>query len=83
MDVNSKPTASQVAPLPTDMLRCLFTMQGDLNDYVFSKNEITASDGTKLTMQAISEQAMVGQLGVNDLPNHMVAALFGGNALRA
>lgn len=44
-------------------------MQSDLNDYVFSKNEIAAPDGATLTMGAISEAVLNDRLGVNDLPN--------------
>ena len=51
------------------MLRSLFAMQTDLNDYVFAKNEIRAGDGSALTMRAIAQQAGSGKLGVNDLPN--------------
>jgi len=53
----------------TDMLRSLFAMQTDLNDYVFAKNEIRVGDGSVLTMRAIAQQAGTGKLGVNDLPN--------------
>ncbi|MCA9091176.1 MAG: dUTPase [Planctomycetaceae bacterium] len=69
MEESSKSTGSDDAKSPADMLRALFAMQSDLNDYVFSKNEIRASNGSELTMGAISEAALNGRLGVNDLPN--------------
>jgi hypothetical protein len=56
-------------PAGTDMLRSLFAMQADLNDYVFAKNGMKADDGTPLTMQSIAEHANAGRLNVNDLPN--------------
>jgi hypothetical protein len=69
MDASSKPSESEADQSPADMLRALFAMQSDLNDYVFSKNEIAVAEGATLTMGAISEAALNGRLGVNDLPN--------------
>ena len=69
MDESSTQIDGESAQSPTDMLRSIFAMQIDLNNYVFSKNGIVASDGTALMMGAISEQALEGRLGVNELPN--------------
>lgn len=52
-----------------DMLHALFSMQTDLNDYVFTKNAIKTDEGSALDMRTIVEQAGTGKLGVNDLPN--------------
>lgn len=56
-------------PDDADMLRSLFAMQANLNDYVFKKNQISGADGSPLTMLAIVEQIDEKKLGVNDLPN--------------
>lgn len=69
MDEHSRPSQGGTGLSSQDMLRALFTMQSDLNDYVFSKNEIAASDGKTMAMGMISEAARNGRLGVNDLPN--------------
>lgn len=69
MEGSSKPTGSDAAQSAVGMLRALFAMQIDLNDYVFSKIGSTGSDGRTLTISAISEAAMHGRLEVNDSPN--------------
>lgn len=53
----------------TDTLAELFSLQTELNDHVFQKNDIRGSDGTVLSMEAILRQARDGKLMVNDLPN--------------
>ena len=52
-----------------DMLRSLFSMQADLNDYVFKKNGLRDNDGNPLSMRAIAHQIEDGRLSVNDIPN--------------
>jgi len=61
-------SSSQEQP-QTDMLGRIFEMQAELNDYVFSKNNLTGSDGATLTMAAIAGDLEAGRLRVNDLPN--------------
>ena len=60
-------------PSREDMLQSIFAMQADLNNYVFTKNEIKADDGSQLSMSTIIDQAGTGRLGVNDLPNHWLS----------
>jgi len=57
----------------TDMLRRIFAMQTELNDYVFSKHRLTDDHGGQLTMAAIFNAAGAGSLKVNDLPNRWLA----------
>ena len=52
-----------------DMLRRIFEMQTELNNYVFEKNRLTGRDGRTLDMAAIFGAAEAGELMVNDLPN--------------
>ncbi len=52
-----------------DMLSCIFKMQTELNDYVFSKNELNDNSGNVLTMAAIFDSVNDGALKVNNLPN--------------
>ena len=52
-----------------DMLRRIFEMQTELNNYVFEKNRLTGRDGRTLDMTAIFGAAEAGELMVNDLPN--------------
>jgi hypothetical protein len=59
----------RTSQVETDMLRSLFAMQADLNNYVFEKNGIRAADGSPLTMRAIVDEADTEKMGVNDLPN--------------
>ena len=44
-------------------------MQTDLNDYVFTNNDLRDKDGNPLSMHAIADQLERGCLSVNDLPN--------------
>ena len=57
----SEPTA--------DMLNSIFTMQTDLNNYVFRKNNIRDDTGNIMEMRAIFDAACAGRLMVNDIPN--------------
>lgn len=52
-----------------DMLRKIFEMQADLNDYVFAKNKIGDNTGGTLLMETIFSSVNNGDLKVNDLPN--------------
>ena len=52
-----------------DMLKTIFQMQSELNDYVFKKNALTDNDGNTLSMQSIFNAVEAGQLKVNQLPN--------------
>ncbi len=54
---------------PSDMLRSIFAMQADLNDYVFKKNGVRDNDGCTLSMRTIADQIENGRLSVNDTPN--------------
>lgn len=56
-----------------DMLKMIFSMQSDLNDYVFRKNHINDSDGNLLSMQSIFDAVENNRLKVNDLPNQWLA----------
>jgi dimeric dUTPase (all-alpha-NTP-PPase superfamily) len=56
-------------PVQADMLRSIFALQSDLNDYVFRVNECRDSDRNVLTMATIQRDAQQGHLKVNDLPN--------------
>ncbi len=57
----------------SDMLARIFSMQSELNDYVFSKNNIRDNKGDGLSMQAISTAANEDQLKVNELPNQWLS----------
>jgi dimeric dUTPase (all-alpha-NTP-PPase superfamily) len=52
-----------------DMLQKIFEMQTDLNNYVFSKNNLRDQTGKALDMEAIFSAVNNDQLKVNDLPN--------------
>jgi dimeric dUTPase (all-alpha-NTP-PPase superfamily) len=52
-----------------DMLKKIFEMQSDLNNYVFSKNKIHDEAGELLNMNAIFSATNNGELKVNQLPN--------------
>lgn len=52
-----------------DRLNAIFSMQAELNDHVFSKNEVRDASGKLLTMQAIADELAGNHLLVNDLPN--------------
>ena len=56
-----------------DMLKTIFSMQSDLNDYVFRKNHINDSDGNLLSMQSIFDAVENNRLKVNHLPNQWLA----------
>jgi dimeric dUTPase (all-alpha-NTP-PPase superfamily) len=56
-----------------DMLKKIFGMQTELNDYVFSKNHLVDNAGTQLTMAAIFTATEAGKLKVNDLPNQWLS----------
>ena len=56
-------------PIENDMLKRIFSMQSDLNDYVFNKNSIKDKSGDTLTMDTIFAAVNQGALKVNDLPN--------------
>lgn len=56
-------------PIENDMLKRIFAMQSDLNDYVFSKNNLNDLAGDPLTMDTIFAAVNQGALKVNDLPN--------------
>ena len=52
-----------------DMLKDIFSMQTDLNNYVFKKNSLRDDKGKVLDMKSIFDAAIEGRLMVNDLPN--------------
>ena len=52
-----------------DMLKRIFRMQTELNDYVFKKNDLKDASGNPLTMDTIYSDVNHGALKVNDLPN--------------
>jgi dimeric dUTPase (all-alpha-NTP-PPase superfamily) len=56
-----------------DMLKKIFGMQTELNDYVFSKNHLVDNTGTQLTMATIFTATEAGKLKVNDLPNQWLS----------
>ena len=56
-------------PADNDMLKRIFSMQSDLNDYVFKKNNLKDTSGNPLTMDTIFTEVNRGDLRVNDLPN--------------
>ena len=56
-------------PAENDMLQRIFSMQSDLNDYVFKKNSLKDTSGKPLTMDTIFAEVNRGDLKVNDLPN--------------
>ena len=56
-------------PIENDMLKRIFSMQSDLNDYVFNKNSIKDKAGDPLSMDTIFAAVNQGALKVNDLPN--------------
>jgi len=56
-----------------DMLNNIFTMQTDLNNYVFRKNNIRDDEGNIMEMKSIFDAATTGRLMVNDLPNKWLA----------
>lgn len=52
-----------------DMLEQIFQLQTELNDYVFSNNDIRDAGGNHLTMDAIAGAVEERRLLVNELPN--------------
>jgi dimeric dUTPase (all-alpha-NTP-PPase superfamily) len=57
----------------TDMLRKIFEMQTELNDYVFEKNNLKDNSGNALNMQAVFNAVNNNELKVNDLPNQWLS----------
>lgn len=53
----------------SDMLRSIFSMQAELNDYVFKMNGLCDNNGNPLSMYEIAHQVECGRLCVNDVPN--------------
>ena len=53
----------------TDMLKNIFEMQTELNDYVFENNHLNDKSGKRLLMSSIFNAAANNELKVNDLPN--------------
>jgi dimeric dUTPase (all-alpha-NTP-PPase superfamily) len=53
----------------TDKLQDIFTLQSQLNDGIFKKQDIRGPDGQALTMAAIQSALSRGELGPNGLPN--------------
>lgn len=56
-----------------DMLKRIFEMQTDLNNYVFAKNKLADESGKTLLMDTIYAAVNNGELKVNDLPNAWLA----------
>lgn len=56
-----------------DMLEQIFQLQTELNDYVFSNNDIRDGSGGHLTMASIVEAVDKQRLLVNELPNTWLA----------
>lgn len=56
-----------------DMLKKIFEMQAELNNYVFEKNRLKDDIGKTLTMQTIFDAMNNNELKVNDLPNQWLA----------
>ena len=56
-------------PAENDLLKRIFSMQSELNDYIFRKNSLKDRSGAPLAMDAIFTEVKRGGLGVNDLPN--------------
>jgi len=52
-----------------DKLQDIFSLQGELNDGIFVKQDIRGPDGKVLTMGAIHAALERGELGPNGLPN--------------
>jgi len=56
-----------------DMLRKIFEMQTELNNYVFTRNQLVDNNGGSLTMASIFSAASGGKLKVNELPNQWLS----------
>ena len=52
-----------------DKLQDIFTLQGELNDGIFKKQEIRGPDGQALNMAGIRQALARGEWGPNGLPN--------------
>lgn len=52
-----------------DRLQDIFSLQEQLNDYVFAKNNIRDDEGQPLTMASIKRAVADGNMSVNDIPN--------------
>lgn len=52
-----------------DKLQDIFTLQSELNDGIFKKQDIRGPDGQVLTMAAVKAALERGELGPNGLPN--------------
>jgi hypothetical protein len=52
-----------------DMLKTVFALQEELNNYVFETQDLRDNDGERLAMATIRRQVDDGHLMVNDLPN--------------
>jgi len=55
------------------MLKKIFEMQTELNDFVFTRNQLADNNGSPLTMALIYAAASGGELKVNDLPNQWLS----------
>jgi len=56
-----------------DMLASIFSMQAELNNYVFEKNQLKDKNGDTLNMQTIFTAVENGELMVNELPNTWIS----------
>jgi len=56
-----------------DMLSKIFSMQTELNDYVFRKNSLVDYNGKPLVMATIFNDVNNTKLKVNDLPNQWLS----------
>ncbi len=52
-----------------DSLNAIFRLQSELNDYVFTSNDLRDEKGAPLTMAVIRQAVEKGRFAVNDLPN--------------
>lgn len=53
----------------SDKLEAIFTLQSELNDRIFAKQQIKGPDGEVLTMAKIAQALQREELGPNGLPN--------------
>lgn len=65
--------SSEAADKNLDMLKRIFEMQTDLNNYVFAKNKLADESGKTLLMDKIYAAVNNDELKVNDLPNSWLA----------
>ena len=66
---NSNPTTKEIGMAEHDKLNDIFTLQSELNDAIFKKQDMHGPDGKVLTMEAIQAALARGELGPNGLPN--------------